>query len=126
MGTQYYPTVKIYESPTSWGAVEEIFTSLRDRDDVEMWNWERKYTEKEMNGDVEVDGYIKFSFTVMGVDVYARYSDGEMAIHYQSDRIEDIADFQDAITAFEDVIVPEVEKVYGSEFTRAKVQVRPV
>lgn len=128
MGRKHYPTVEILVDDITFETAEMLLEKIEKHRQVEQTNKESKYERKEYNGDIESNGYLKYSFEIQHndekVEVYASYSTGDnnnLEITYQSDRVENTEDFNNALNVFEKVIYCTVTRNITEDTVRMRV-----
>ena len=116
MSQRYYPTVMITVDDVDFDTAERALDRLRDVEVLSEENHESKYERKRVNGDTEINGYIKLSLDHPEIEteypvVHARYnsSDQELSIHAFLRSTVDPTVFSSLISLFGETIKPEIE-----------------
>jgi hypothetical protein len=128
MGRRYYPSIRVVVRNESYDGAESVLDNIAEDSSLRQTNKETKYERRDRNGDVEEDGYIKLSLEDVesGISIFSNYSDGEITVVYDGERNEDVSDFKEAISVFEDVIYPRVAEVVGESAARMNVTARGI
>lgn len=128
MGRRYHPSIRVVVRNESYDGAESVLDNIAEDSSLRQTNKETKYERRERNGDVEEDGYIKLSLEEVesGISIFSNYSDGEITVVYDGDRNEDVSDFKEAISVFENVIYPKVAEVVGESAVRMNVTARGI
>lgn len=128
MGKEYYPTIRVSVRNESYDGAESVLDNIAEDSSLRQKNKEARYERTERNGDIEEDGHIKLSLEEVesGIEIFSNYSDGEIKVSHNSDRNEDIADFKEAISVFENIIYPRVIEVVGESSVSMNVTVRGI
>lgn len=128
MGRRYYPSIKIVVRNESYDGAESVLDNVAEHSSLCQKNKEAKYERRERNGDIDMNGYIKLSLEEeeSGIDIFSNYSDGEITVLYDGDLNEDIEDFKEAISVFENIIYPRVAEVVGESAVKMNVTTRGI
>lgn len=123
MGRRYYPSIKLVVRDESYDGAESVLENVAEHSGLRQNNKETRYERRERNGDIEVDGYIKFSLEVVesDVEISSGYNDGEITVEYVGNGNEDLEDFREAMSVFENIIHPKVAEVVGESAVRMNV-----
>jgi hypothetical protein len=128
MGQRYHPSIIVVVRNESYDGAESVLDNITEDSSLRQANKETKYERRERNGDVEEDGHIKLSLEEVesGISIYSNYSDSEITVVYKGDRNEDVSEFKQAISVFENIIYPRVAEVVGESAVRMNVTARGI
>jgi len=122
MSLRHHPSIRVVVKGESYHSAKSVLDEVAGCDSLRRNNKQTNYEKTERNGDIGEDGYIKLSLdSESGINILCNYSEGEITVEYFADRNEDVEEFKQAITLFENVIYPRVAEVVGESSVRMNI-----